>query len=380
MGSADEVDSMDEMRTRLRPDSTPMDRAGIKYAIKEGLYALNGAKVHKVEFVEFPPARNREAQSAFGPLSEESEGVFDRSDMVSLFYYDELDSIKAKIDYLRSQYPDDPDLEFLERLHDDLRGDLEADRQMELDSGFEEIMETVTREIQDFGVKRESPDESDNPLVARLRELGIEPAYVVSNNRSCEKTVVVFMQSHPNPGAPKKLLRAFGVKKSQRKIYRDIMAAYSGGLDAIIYGEGYPGGMGFSRDFVDAGLKRDRKNDELSLSYVRVKKKLGDRVKLVGMEDFGLLERIFKGSMTAKYRMTAHNIFLADNIDEHFRQTDESLAFAVIGAAHEDSPLLPSPNPMPLSYALAYYGYNVVVVDASSQYVDKEALKKLTGR
>lgn len=377
MGSADEVDSMDEMRTRLRPDSTPMDRAGIKYAIKEGLYDLNGAS-GTVQVLGFSPERNGETQLAFRFLPTGDECIFD--DRVVQSYYDELDSIKAKIDYLRSQYPDDPDLEFLERLHDDLRGDLEADRQMELDSGFEEIMETVTREIQDFGVKRESPDESDNPLVARLRELGIEPAYVVSNNRSCEKTVVVFMQSHPNPGIPRELMRAFGVKKSQRKIYRDIMAAYSGGLDAIIYGEGYPGGMGFSRDFVDAGLKRDRKNDELSLSYVRVKKKLGDRVKLVGMEDFGLLERIFKGSMTAKYRMTAHNIFLADNIDEHFRQVDESLAFAVIGAAHEDSQLLSSPNPMPLSYALAYYGYNVVVVDDFSQYVDKEALKKLAGR
>lgn len=377
MSSADEVDSMDEMRTRLTPDITSMDRAGIKHAIKEGLYALNGAS-GIVQVERFPSERNEEAQSAFRSLSIGAECIFD--DRIVQFYYDELDSIRTKIDYLKSQYPDDPDLEFLERLHDDLRGDLEVDRPMELDTGFDEIMETVMREIHDSGVKRESPDESENPLVARLRELGIEPAYVVSNNRSSEKTVVVFMQSHPNPGMSQRLLRAFGVKKSQDKIYRDILAAYRGGLKPIIYGEGYPGEMEFSRDFADADLKRDRKNEELSLSYVRVKKKLGDKVKLVGMEDMGLLEIIYRGSAVAKYRITANNILLADNIDEHFRQTDESLAFAVIGAAHENFPLLPSSNPMPLSYALAYYGYNVVVVDDSSPYLDQEALKKLTGK
>lgn len=359
-----EVNDIREMMRRLEAVPKEINAEGLKKLIKQGLYKLS----------ENPQIKSKRSKDLLKMILQ-----VDLTDQLSKV--DDLLLVGQKISLFRQKYPDDPDLKLIDELYEDLKSDFDTDRKLKLDDGFEKIMELIEKEVAKSGVVEQAPDQSDIPeVISALRGCGIEPKYVVSNGRKSAKTVVYFMQTHPpDRGASKELLEAAGVEKSQKAIYDNLLNSYKAGLMKTVYGEGLPGGME-----IGSGVMKDAGMDK-KFSYGILKEKLGNKMRLVGMEDFGLTTSGLEGDTYRSFRVTAHNIFLASAIDADLKNISESLVFSVLGAAHEDLRLDEGDDIegddivgyLPFSHALAYYGYNVVVVDESTKYLDKAALKKL---
>lgn len=281
----------------------------------------------------------------------------------------ELGLIEESISALEKQYPNDPDLQVFRHLYEDLSLDIKQRRRLKFDTGFEELVAEVQNEITESGAQVEPVD---NPkfadIIGRLRKLGINPKYIVTQGNPQAKTVVYFMQTHPSSDIAKELLDAAGVPQSQEEIYDAIVAAADDGLVRDIYGEGF---------FATRNMGSREKRIGADLSYVRALDHLGgDRLNVVGMEDEALMiSSIYMGGMQElyKYRITAQNILLASNVANNVKGSTEDVSFAVLGAMHESLDMEGGEHrdhPLPFSQALARHGVNVVVVDASSQYFD----------
>ncbi|MBI2634100.1 hypothetical protein HYW82_00315 [Candidatus Peregrinibacteria bacterium] len=284
---------------------------------------------------------------------------------------------------MEKQYPDDSDLLVLETLYGDLFNDYETvATQLLLDRGFDEIMASLNREVAVAGVRVESPNNSSIPvIIEQLKASGIEPEYVVSAGDVGAKTVVYFMQTHPNPGVPVEVMRAMGVEESQNEIYKGLRNAVTTGIGRTVYSEGLPAYLNYNSDFSKKYLEKQTVSQKgFTLAVDRVNRDLEGAVNLVGMENMDLMNATLT-LWDMDYRVTAHNILLADNIHAHFSNTDEQVAFAVLGAGHEKYEKMirgmgDVAHGMPFSSALAYYGYNVVVVDASTRYFDEAKYQK----
>ena len=269
---------------------------------------------------------------------------------------------------LESKYPEDKDVQELRLLYDDLIEDHEASRHLNLDTSFDEISRKMEEEIAERGVRIEP---ASNTILAdtvkALEECGITPEYIVTTGNPKAKTVVYFMQIHPHPTKTSpKILEAMGVKASQEEIYEAIIAASEKGLIKVVYGEGISSGKKLDEETLKKGKK--------GLSYIEAGKKMGKRIEIVGVENANLLKGASQdiGTPSFKYRVTAHNIYIGENIAEAVNASPQNLSFFVMGAAHEKKFIKGLSDPLPISQAIAYHGVNVVVVDSASKYFDEQ--------
>lgn len=311
------------------------------------------------------------------PWSKEELVVFIKNDLYKLTEIDKIENstvkemertlknIESTLGKLLEAYPNDPDLQILQKFYLDLKTDFNQHIFPDLDDSFEELMWEMQNLLAKSNFRTETPDNTVlSHTVEQLRSIGIEPAYIVTQGDPQAKTIVFFLQLHPRPkddnveGDPE-------VKASQKEIYTGIKAAQAAGLTRTVYSEGWYAG----REINLEGIPREENMNDLSYNQAEIE--LGEDIDSFGTEDMPLMEQALKGEYPEiKYRSTAHNILIAHNIDEHFGRSKEQLAFLVFGAAHETYSFLPrrEEHPLPLSHLLAYEGYNVIVVDATSPY------------
>jgi hypothetical protein len=316
---------------------------------------------------------------------------------------DRLESAKVLLDALKKRYPNDPDLLLLDKVYDDLKSDFDRGMETDIDSSFDTLISGMDQALKEAGVRKEAPDEKStlSDTVAKLKNLGIEPEYVVTSGNPKAKTVVLFMQAHPNPGVTQASADADGITASQAQIGQAIESAVESGLTHDIFEEGLGRYAEVRTEEVKESFS-ERPDLQFSASW-RAKEKYGDKINLKGYEPENmqpsyaqevveLFYKIRNGDLREEdvtpeqkqlaikfsafgaYRMSSMNVFIASNIKAALDQSDQPTSFMILGGAHEK----PSPqfikaglkeNPLPISQALAYYGMNVVVVDAMSKNI-----------
>ncbi len=312
-----------------------------------------------------------------------------------------LDESAALLQELKTKYPYDPDIFILGKAYEDLRRDFNENRETDLDQAFEPILQEMRQEIAKAGVKKISMDrlnEVQSPsllrTVERLRGLNIQPSYVVQSQNPNAKTVVLFMQRHPEQkianfnqegGSQDDILRkAFedsdrefrSLESSQGQIRDAIVAAVRSGLIHTVYEEGLPKGGQLIKlpqvpeNELPSFMERMQKEDpemarDFGAGSLQAQLILGKGLKLTGYDFDELKMKIISGKADMKYRMHAHNAFIASNLSDYVESSPDEVSFLTIGAAHEAFPSSKVAHQLPLSNAMAYYGMNVVVVDTA---------------
>lgn len=325
-----------------------------------------------------------------------------------------LGRIEGLLRALKEQYPNDPDIYPLQMAYEDLKGDFDAGEEVTLDESFMQMVSEMRSVMEDVRVRQVSMDRLDTvqpalrETVGRLKSLNIHPAYVVESSNPEAKTVVLFMQTHGQPMVEdgeivlgtehEDLIReAMGdvsgideaealrlSQKSQQQIEAAIVAAVKAGLVKNVYEEGWSQGQelrtlglpeGMSLDqaidrVVELAVQETGETEEtirgnLNIAALRAELQLGDRMRLLGYDVDTLKKQTLEGKSDFYFRMNAQNVLIASNVGEYTGQySEEAVSFLTIGAAHEVYPS-GKEHPIPLSHTLAYYGMNVIVVDAS---------------
>jgi hypothetical protein len=252
--------------------------------------------------------------------------------------------------------------------------------------------------LKDAGVRKEYPDEKGiaGKTVAKLKSLGIEPEYVTTCGNSKAKTVVLFMQAHPQSGMSQEQVDVMGYPEPQARIEFAINKIVESGLSKEIYDEG----LEMDEEVASGDLKRlSREDPQLQISAAwRSKEKYGDKVRLKGYESYELFPhylpkippllfliqsgKLKERNMTPEQktlltrfvefgenRMTSGNVYLASNVKASLEKSDQAISLMILGGDHENPTCQPykKENPLPISQALAYYGLNVIVVDYSGE-------------
>ena len=301
----------------------------------------------------------------------------------------DLEDIMDELKEVGKAHKDDPDLLHLVALYVDLQNDFNEGRELELDMGFEVSVDIMNEFLEESGVQRYEMDslpsssefEEVNGAVARLEEAGMAPSYVVRSGNPDARPVVLILQSHVGArggGDPEmqELSAAVGVDASQREIADGLR---NGAADVVFY-EGIPmGKLPFSPDQV-AALKGDPEKWDQLMESEQVGIELAGRGDLT----FRGLER-FRDNDTEtrkykEYRTSAGNIFMASTVAQGLDATPaDQLAAVVMGANHEVDFLGVKPG-LPLANALAGYGMDVIVIDASTKHMDTHAVEQIALR
>lgn len=329
------------------------------------------------EMVSAPgPERLHDAESIEDELFD-IHSISDMNEDVCADVRERLDEIGKSLSALEVTYPNDLDLKELRLLYGDLRRDFESGQELQLDESFDQLIALMEEEISKSGVRTELVDETIlNDTILKLRGVGIHPSYVVTQGDPNAKTIVFFMQLHSNPGMDKEFRDSVGITASQREIYEGIRGAQKAGLGKTVYAEGLDLDMSLDLDEYLDFLMEDENN--AAMANLQLEHDLGDRIDTVGAEETALFFDMFTHPGRGfEYRCTAHNIFIADNVADHFSNSDETLAFLSFGAFHETADGSgEEESPLPLSQILAYRGFNVVVVDAATRHFDLAVAEK----
>ena len=378
-----------------------------------------------LSFVPWPVERDDQEQ-ARNTLGEDV-----REDLILLTQEDEalemaghsigaiLDQARVRLDQLRANYPYDPDIFAFEQAYADLRGDFEDDEEVELDEAFPIIFDEMMAVIDAVGVERREldaiTDASLRSTVASLRALEIEPAYVVESPNPNAKTVVLFLQNHgESPGVDIGKMRvgdisileggldgpepAMSVEESQSLIRDAMVWAFRAGLIHDAYLEAAPYGVtlklppgAMSRDAIETmrlnAITRARtegipledgsvlRGDEAVAAAESIfqsggllaRLELGDQFHVHGYDFDEYKMKIFEGEADFVYRINAHHPFIASRFADLMEASSEDIAFMTMGALHEFYLNPAVAHHLPISHVLAYYGLNVVVVDAANE-------------
>lgn len=289
-----------------------------------------------------------------------------------------LDVVARSIELLKENYPEDTDVKLFEAMYLDLKGDFENAKQLRLDSGYDSIVLAMQKDIKDSGVREESPDNTIlGATVESLRKAGVNPEYVVTSGNPSAKTVVLFMQIHPNPGATKVYMDGIGITSSQDEIYRDATNIVNSGIGKLIYTEGCGAG-----EELPVIKDEDLKEDSVKVDAgIRLRRDLDDKkVVVVGAEPAGLVGSTFRracgGDKSAfNHRLLAQNVLIANAIVDDMNTRSDNFGMVIYGGAHEKSPSWSPSTVLPLSKVLAAMGLNVVVVDRMSGNITEEKMK-----
>lgn len=309
-----------------------------------------------------------------------------------------LKDAKELLDDLKKNYPKDPDLFALEKTYKDLKGDFDAKKETRIDTAFEEIATEMKDEVEKAGVKKvgieEIEGEGSNSLqeaVDQLKKMEIQPSYVVQSSNPNAKTVVLFMQVHANPSGVKvddELVEAtkdFGdplsmrsMQSSQKEIFEAITRAQESGFIDTVYDEGIPRGHSLelpqvNKEELPAAIEKMKKSvpeqyrDEFDSATLQAKLVAGKGLDVRGYDFDELKGLILRGEESLKYRMHAHNAFIASYLADQVLRSSDEVSFMTIGALHESYAKGGKPHDLPISHAMAYHGMNVVVVDAANK-------------
>lgn len=269
--------------------------------------------------------------------------------------------IEADLIGLKQLYPKDADVKILWMMYEEIKVDIEKNGTLFMESfseSFTAAVKLMQREIRKKGVKRESVEKTAlEGTIQQLAELGIHPAYVVRPEPPSDRTIILYAQYHPYPYYNAEEEHDL-VKASQAQVEKEVTALVEAGLVKTVYNEGLPQGVDY-----DEAKFRAVGNHEMLADHgpFRVEKGLGNAVDSIGTEDMQIFNTRF--SREPYLRGTAENIFIAQNVAEHLKTTDQNMAVLPFGAGHEMPWSGDKTHPLPLSGCLAYYGYNVVVID-----------------
>jgi hypothetical protein len=305
-----------------------------------------------------------------------------RFDRVEAGQMEEVKGTLAEVDrelkQLERDYPKEGDVKILRQMYTDLAKDFEGAQALQLDSSLFEISEEAKTLFAEKGVQRGVPENSTlSAHVAQLEALGIHPDYVVHPTPPSDRTVILFMQVHTAPGITAELRDKLGVTASQTQIKKESEKIINAGLTRLQYLEGF---VAFN-DFGAGNLAANDDENGSAIATMRLEKQYGESLDTEGVEDRDLLQDNWVHIMDPNTRLlrgTAQNIFIAENVADQFLHSDQNMALLAFGAAHESLQLTgdSSPHPVPLSEALAYYGCNVVVVDAASPYTNMQKIQE----
>jgi len=284
-----------------------------------------------------------------------------------------LDQSKERLDKLKKDYPNDPDIYLFEQMYEDLIGDFEKGEETNLDTSFDSVINEMKDIIKSAGVRRKRPYRTIlYDTVKKLRKLGIKPEYVVTQGNKEAPTVVLYMQIHSFADAGPEAKKT--MRLSQAQIKREISRAIEANLTNILYTEGIS-----EKEEID-------KNHIIPIGInasVALEMKFGNKISTKGYENPYFLNAFESGLFNDNlekmmdYRASAHNVLLASNISEDIAREKEPLSFVVIGAAHEGDIFTKSgKHPLPLSEILAYYGVNVIVVDAATKHCPRTTKRR----
>lgn len=291
-----------------------------------------------------------------------------------------MNYIEHDLKHLEVEFPKDKDIALLRVMYEDLKNDLEALREPQLDDSFDSLLNEMQVLVKEKGVRRNEVGELETGSSLRntvdaISKMGIKVEYVVQSNVDQTRTVVLFMQVHPNPGMSAELRDALGVSKSQEQIFSEASKIIDTGMIDVVFSEGLVRGREF--EWTDNHEMISDENRAVSADF-RLEEKYKDRVETVGSEEALLFRDTLEhmpDANVAYYRMTVHNIFIAQNIVASLNSLSKETAIIPFGAAHESFSLLGGKgHPLSLSETLAYYGCNVIVVDAASEYLDYSQL------
>ncbi len=303
-----------------------------------------------------------------------------------------LSFVDDRIKKLEVKYPEDKDLKNFRLLYSDLKSDFEKGRSLDLDDGLAKMTKEVRSSLEAKGVKKVVIEDSYlKGLGRKLRDLDIKPDYVVECGDEKAPTIILFAQVHSNPGVTKELAKAAGIVESQKQIYDGLRALAEAEIARDIYTEGLSEGFieSYDEDTPEEqeGNEEDipeelKEKDYDKHAVIEVMKDSKGAVNLLGIENKFLHRRAVKALLgydlrqredMMELRMSAHNLVIAETVARTIKPRGESLQAMVLGAGHEYGLFNPNyKHPMKASEALAYEGFNVIVVDACSPYFKKE--------
>ncbi|MBN2087220.1 hypothetical protein JW758_02630 [Candidatus Peregrinibacteria bacterium] len=294
-----------------------------------------------------------------------------------------LDDIGAKLEKLKKMKSNAPDIFLFEKLYSDLRSDFEkikndgASDALRLNSAYDELVSDMKKTVSEAGVRRESPNKTIlAKIVEKLKSLGINPEYIVTKGKKNAHTIVLFKQLHSNPGLAPDELTAIGVSDSQSEIKNAITSALKSGLTDTVYAEGLPPGMPVDNEIAQNILSNIHRD-----AVMEAKIEHGNKIKIVGYEEMSAFAKTIKAmdrdeegevggevEKSDNYRATAQNVLIASNISSLSNESDSTISIMTLGGLHEYDSKNQKDNPLPISDALAYYGINVIVVDATEHF------------
>jgi|WetSurMetagenome_2_1015567.scaffolds.fasta_scaffold101475_2 hypothetical protein len=275
-----------------------------------------------------------------------------------------LREIELKLETVQKQYPDDPDVRSLEDIYLDLRDDFVRKENLDVDTSLGQIYTEMEAEMRQSNIKVGKIAEVEPKYVQvrnafhALGKNGFSPEYSVLTENPNAPTVILILQIHPQQ-VGKKWIDGSGSVDSQRYIERIL----STGITQTVFIEGFSNGVVLKRKSIDrmsidpqgrkfAPVRAAHNNPSLSL---------------VGYEEPTLN---WLSAERLKYRLSSANVFIASNVAGHLNQNNTQLSSLVIGAAHEkEMPASRNIPILPVSRTLAYYGMNVIVVDAASRFM-----------
>lgn len=301
-----------------------------------------------------------------------------------------LMGIKQKLDVLTEHYPNEPDILLFGASLADFIEDYDRDANTELDKSFDMLMDHMRPILKDAGVIQQSIREAIKEkskfgdTLRKLRSLNIHPEHVTRSPKPNAPTVILFMQSHGEPDGVEnitseeqwnrpEIIRAFDSKltrtgksteESQIRIEAAITKCINAGMGSVLYDEAAEYGKTFNTDHFQSQRYKDDKQ-----SFIRLIRKFGDKIRVIGYDTDELKDIIFKGKMDLMYRLAAHNPFIASNFAQIHSKIDsqEEVSYMSIGGIHESYPNNAVEHHIPISHALAYYGFNVIVIDEAFQ-------------
>jgi hypothetical protein len=308
------------------------------------------------------------------------------------FTDDFLDSSLAQsrrcLDQLKRDYPDDPDIYLFEEALLDLEGDLKEGVETELDESMDQMMVEMRDIFVESGVEQKDVNEviNEDSLVGEtlrsMEELGVEAKYLVEAAESNAPVIILFMQHHPqSPGAEnvktdlsgheemqEALTLSEGVtvkpmEESQADIYEDAKVLIEDQIGSTLYAEFVPLAWGgLTQEMIDKTIDVSPQLEHLAA--LRLEEDLGERIDVMGYDVDPLKFALLAGKSNALYRYAGHNVYIASSLAEiHPGIESQPVSFATMGGGHEQYPNIEVDHHIPISHALAYYGFNVIVVD-----------------
>ncbi|MBP9770753.1 hypothetical protein KBC97_01170 [Candidatus Gracilibacteria bacterium] len=293
-------------------------------------------------------------------------------------------------------YPEDKDLPMIKKLVDDIELDIYRNSEgqsLRLDQSLGEILIEKEFDLKESGISKidlnkglkKFPNLSKE--LQRLRDLGVEPDYLVPAENPNAPIVVLFLEEH-FVGKKESSKEAI---KSDQYIERSLMKIIVEGVVKDIYVESESEEYKIIYDkeeideYSDAVKRISAKfgskvniygTEYLDISRVLLEKELENFAKKLGLKDPLKIGKLFENSVEGGAaffsRAALENIFIAMNVRDAINRSKSPISIQIIGAGHEinENEIVRKknlPHPLPISNLLAYNGLNVFVVDATKK-------------